>query len=88
MHTHSEVKKNIVLVTIVMGQGAGILKPTYGANSELVAIATYFGTYGQRYARPQLKFSLHPHWLALSMAGGSRLLQLECVLSESSDTRL
>ena len=48
MRTHSEVKKNIVLVTIVMGQGAGILKPTYGANSELVGLATYLGTYGRR----------------------------------------
>ena len=32
-----------------MGQGAGMVKPIYGAHSELVALATYFALYVQRY---------------------------------------
>ena len=34
-----------------MGQGAGMVKPIYGAHSELVALATYFAPCGRRYAR-------------------------------------
>ena len=32
-----------------MGQGAGMVKPIYGAHSELVALATYFAPCGRRY---------------------------------------
>ena len=30
-----------------MGQGAGMMKPIYGAHSELVALATYFAPCGR-----------------------------------------
>ena len=34
-----------------MGQGAGMVKPIYGAHSELVALATYFARYMFRGSR-------------------------------------
>ena len=38
-----------------MGQGAGMVKPIYGAHSELVALATYFALYVQRCGKPKAK---------------------------------